>query len=52
MENTPGKVFWVLDFGHFFCPFLKIENTFPENLQKRDHKKFYGQVPEKIILKM
>jgi hypothetical protein len=23
-EKVDPKVFWVFDFGHFFCPFLKI----------------------------
>jgi hypothetical protein len=47
-----GKVFWIFDFGHFFCPFLKIGKYFPQKLSKRDHKNFYGKVPEKIILKV
>jgi len=28
MKNIVPKVFWVFDFGHFFCPFLKRGNTF------------------------
>jgi hypothetical protein len=46
-----GKVFWILDFGHFFCPFLKIGKHFSQKLKICDHKNFYGKVPEKIILK-
>ena len=32
-----GKVFLVLVFGHFFCPFLKTQNTFLKKPKVCDH---------------
>jgi hypothetical protein len=44
------KVFWVFDFGHFFCPFLKRGDILSQNATFVTEMSFYRLATKKIII--